>query len=341
MIRSVEQLSNPLELEVRRGIKNPQHLPPPPPVVSQQQGRSGSRGGTWGSISRVFARSRHRKVASPSSQEGKSPSMSRRAGSSVIRRDGMCTTDTRTGGWGSRHLRNRDPESHSSYEMSTNGRMGRGSRWFDREPGRRKTLDEGRANRGYGETGKEATEKHGAYEMTAEQARQGVQQYIKDIERLGASDASTERIGLVMQQYSKDLERQGTYENVAEITGEDIWHYSGESDPDKDEGGIYENIAEIRASSAGHSYSSDRELNKSTGIYDTPADILADEKGDKGEKHVETYEPTSSMADMRSASMQQYEKEMNRRVGSERVGGMRQYISSCVCMGRGAESGEF
>ncbi|KDR23666.1 Kazrin-A, partial [Zootermopsis nevadensis] len=67
--RSVEQLSNPLELEVRRGIKNPQHLPPPPPVVSQQQGRSGSRGGTWGSISRVFARSRHRKVASPSSQE--------------------------------------------------------------------------------------------------------------------------------------------------------------------------------------------------------------------------------------------------------------------------------
>ncbi|XP_069683898.1 kazrin isoform X2 [Periplaneta americana] len=67
--RSVEQLSNPLELEVRRGMKNPQHHPPPPPVVSQQQGRSGSRGGTWGSISRVFARSRHRKVASPSSQE--------------------------------------------------------------------------------------------------------------------------------------------------------------------------------------------------------------------------------------------------------------------------------
>ncbi|XP_033611582.1 platelet binding protein GspB isoform X2 [Cryptotermes secundus] len=67
--RSVEQLSSPLELEVRRGLKNPQHHPPPPPVVSQQQGRSGSRGGTWGSISRVFARSRHRKVASPSSQE--------------------------------------------------------------------------------------------------------------------------------------------------------------------------------------------------------------------------------------------------------------------------------
>lgn len=338
MCRSVEQLSNPLELEVRRGIKNPQHHPPPPPVVSQQQGRSGSRGGTWGSISRVFARSRHRKVASPSSQEGKSPSLSRRAGSSVNRHDGVCTTGTRIGGWGSRHFRNRDPESHSSYEMSTNGRTVQGSRWFDREPGRRRTLDEGRANRGYRKTEKEGTERHGAYEMTAEQARQGVQQYIKDIERLGASDASTERIGLVMQQYSKDLERQGTYENVAEITGEDIWQYSGESDPDKDEGGIYENIAEIRASSAGQSYSSDREL---TGIYDTPADILTDEEGDEGEKHVETYEPTSSTADVRLASVQQYDKEMNRRVGSERVGGMRQYISSCVCMGRGAESGEF
>lgn len=329
----MEQLSSPLELEVRRGIKNPQHHPPPPPVVSQQQGRSGSRGGTWGSISRVFARSRHRKVASPSSQEGKSPSVSRRVGSSVNRHDGMCTT----GRWGSRHFRNRDPESHSSYEMSTSGRMGRGSQWLDREPGRRRTLDEGRANRGYRKAEKEATERHGVYEMTAEQARQGVQQYIKDIERLGASEASTERIGLVMQQYSKDLERQGTYENVAEITGEDIWHYSGDSDPDKDEGGIYENIADIRASSAGQSYSSDKELNKSTGIYDTPAD----EEVDEGEKRVETFEPTSSMANMRSASMQQYDKEVNRRVGSERVGGMRQYISSCVCMGRGAESGEF
>ncbi len=29
------------------------------------------RGGTWGSISRVFARSRHRKVVSPTSQDGK------------------------------------------------------------------------------------------------------------------------------------------------------------------------------------------------------------------------------------------------------------------------------
>ena len=144
-----------------------------------------------------------------------------------------------------------------------------------------------------------------------------------------------------MQQYSKDLERQGTYENVAEITGEDVWHYSGDSDPDKDEGGIYENISEVRASSAGQSYTSDKELNKSTGIYDTPADILADEEKDEGEKHVETYEPTSTMADVRSASMQQYDKEINRRVASERVGGMRQYISSCVCMGRGAESGEF
>lgn len=341
MCRSVEQLSNPLELEVRRGIKNPQHHPLPPPVVSQQQGRSGSRGGTWGSISRVFARSRHRKVASPSSQEGKSPSVSRRAGSSVNRHHVLCTADTRTGGWGSRQFPNRDPESHSSYDVSTNGRTGRGSRWFDREASRRRTLDEGCTNRSYRKTEREATERHGAYEMTAEQARQGVQQYIRDIERLGASDASTERIGLVMQQYSKDLERQGTYENVAEITGEDVWHYSGDSDPDKDEGGIYENISEIRASSAGQSYSSDKELNKSTGIYDTPADILADEERDEGEKHVETYEPTSSMADVRSASMQQYDKEISRRVGSERVGGMRQYISSCVCMGRGAESGEF
>lgn len=33
-------------------------------------GRSGV-GGTWGSISRVFARSRHRKVPSPNSQDGK------------------------------------------------------------------------------------------------------------------------------------------------------------------------------------------------------------------------------------------------------------------------------
>ncbi|KAJ9588722.1 hypothetical protein L9F63_017980, partial [Diploptera punctata] len=167
--RSVEQLSNPLELEVRRGMKNTQHHPPPPPVVSQQQARSGSRGGTWGSISRVFARSRHRKVASPSSQEEQ-----------------------------------------------------------DVVP--------------------------------------------SDIERLGASEATTERIGLVMQQYSKDLERQGTYENVAEITGEDVWQYSGESDLDRDEGGIYENIADIRASS----YHSD---NKSTGIYDTPADVLSNEGG--------------------------------------------------------------
>ena len=294
-------------------MKNTQHHPPPPPVVSQQQARSGSRGGTWGSISRVFARSRHRKVASPSSQEGKSPSMSRRA------------TDSRTTGWGSRHFRNRDPESHSSYEMSSNSRTGRGSRWFDREPGRRRTLDEGRANRGHRKA------EHGAYEMTAEQARQGVQQYIKDIERLGASEATTERIGLVMQQYSKDLERQGTYENVAEITGEDVWHYSGESDLDRDEGGIYENIADIRASS----YHSEKELNKSTGIYDTPADILSHEDTGEGQKRVEAYESTSS------TNMQQYEREMNRRVGSDRVGGMRQYISSCVCMGRGAESGEF
>ncbi|XP_049957761.1 kazrin [Schistocerca serialis cubense] len=56
--RSVEQLSNPMELEPRR----PKNVAP----VSRS---GGSRGGTWGSISRVFARSRHRKAASPSQEE--------------------------------------------------------------------------------------------------------------------------------------------------------------------------------------------------------------------------------------------------------------------------------
>ncbi|XP_046678862.1 kazrin isoform X2 [Homalodisca vitripennis] len=57
--RSVEQLSSPvLEAEpVRRGKPG-----------RGSGGRSGV-GGTWGSISRVFARSRHRKVPSPNSQD--------------------------------------------------------------------------------------------------------------------------------------------------------------------------------------------------------------------------------------------------------------------------------
>nr|CAD7425230.1 unnamed protein product [Timema monikensis] len=59
-VRSVEQLSSPaMEVEPRRPSKS---------QTSRSSG--GSRGGTWGSISRVFARSRHRKAASPSSQDG-------------------------------------------------------------------------------------------------------------------------------------------------------------------------------------------------------------------------------------------------------------------------------
>ncbi|KAJ1527574.1 hypothetical protein ONE63_007538 [Megalurothrips usitatus] len=53
--RSVEQLSSPLDMEPRRS----------------KRGMGLGRGGTWGSISRVFARSRHRKVVSPTSQDGK------------------------------------------------------------------------------------------------------------------------------------------------------------------------------------------------------------------------------------------------------------------------------
>nr|CAD7588387.1 unnamed protein product [Timema genevievae] len=57
--RSVEQLSSPaMEVEPRRPSKS-----------QTSRSSSGSRGGTWGSISRVFARSRHRKAASPSSQD--------------------------------------------------------------------------------------------------------------------------------------------------------------------------------------------------------------------------------------------------------------------------------
>ncbi|KAK7874357.1 hypothetical protein R5R35_007824 [Gryllus longicercus] len=73
--RSVEQLSSPaLELEPRRSGK----ASAASGGASSGRGSSasgggggggGSRGGTWGSISRVFARSRHRKAASPSQDE--------------------------------------------------------------------------------------------------------------------------------------------------------------------------------------------------------------------------------------------------------------------------------
>ncbi|XP_011053731.1 PREDICTED: liprin-beta-2 isoform X1 [Acromyrmex echinatior] len=60
--RSVEQLSSPLESEPRRNKQ------PPPVVAPAAHSRSSAtRGGTWGSISRVFARSRHRKTANSSS----------------------------------------------------------------------------------------------------------------------------------------------------------------------------------------------------------------------------------------------------------------------------------
>ncbi|KAH0948422.1 hypothetical protein HN011_003396, partial [Eciton burchellii] len=63
--RSVEQLSSPLESEPRR------HKQPPPVVAPAAHSRSSAtRGGTWGSISRVFARSRHRKTANSSSGGG-------------------------------------------------------------------------------------------------------------------------------------------------------------------------------------------------------------------------------------------------------------------------------
>nr|XP_012139834.1 PREDICTED: kazrin isoform X2 [Megachile rotundata] len=60
--RSVEQLSSPLESEPRR---NKQSTPIAAPAAHSRS--SATRGGTWGSISRVFARSRHRKAANNSS----------------------------------------------------------------------------------------------------------------------------------------------------------------------------------------------------------------------------------------------------------------------------------
>ncbi|XP_076233610.1 liprin protein kazrin isoform X1 [Calliopsis andreniformis] len=60
--RSVEQLSSPLESEPRRSKQN---TPITAPAAHSRS--SATRGGTWGSISRVFARSRHRKAANNSS----------------------------------------------------------------------------------------------------------------------------------------------------------------------------------------------------------------------------------------------------------------------------------
>ncbi|XP_044007142.1 kazrin-A isoform X3 [Aphidius gifuensis] len=57
MSRSVEQLSSPMDSEPRR---NKQPLPVAAPVAHARS--SATRGGPWGSISRVFARSRHRKT---------------------------------------------------------------------------------------------------------------------------------------------------------------------------------------------------------------------------------------------------------------------------------------
>ncbi|KAL1138076.1 hypothetical protein AAG570_009771, partial [Ranatra chinensis] len=71
--RSVEQLSSPqLEVEpLRRGKLRGSGGSSAPPTSSSGRsgGNSGGTGSTWGSISRVFARTRHRKITSPSSQE--------------------------------------------------------------------------------------------------------------------------------------------------------------------------------------------------------------------------------------------------------------------------------
>ncbi|XP_033208496.1 kazrin isoform X2 [Belonocnema kinseyi] len=63
--RSVEQLSSPLDSEPRRNKQPPPVIPP-----AAHSRSSATRGGTWGSISRVFARSRHRKAANSSGGGG-------------------------------------------------------------------------------------------------------------------------------------------------------------------------------------------------------------------------------------------------------------------------------
>ncbi|XP_057327868.1 kazrin isoform X8 [Microplitis mediator] len=61
MSRSVEQLSSPMDSEPRRCKQSPPVVAPVAHVRS-----SATRGGPWGSISRVFARSRHRKAINSS-----------------------------------------------------------------------------------------------------------------------------------------------------------------------------------------------------------------------------------------------------------------------------------
>ncbi|CAG5108888.1 Similar to kazna: Kazrin-A (Danio rerio) [Cotesia congregata] len=61
MSRSVEQLSSPMDSEPRRCKQSPPVVAPVAHVRS-----SATRGGPWGSISRVFARSRHRKTINSS-----------------------------------------------------------------------------------------------------------------------------------------------------------------------------------------------------------------------------------------------------------------------------------
>ncbi|XP_058802045.1 kazrin [Phymastichus coffea] len=67
--RSVEQLSSPLDAEPKRNkLLLGQQSSHPTPLIPQtvHSRSSATRGGTWGSISRVFARSRHRKATSSS-----------------------------------------------------------------------------------------------------------------------------------------------------------------------------------------------------------------------------------------------------------------------------------
>ncbi|XP_046390832.1 kazrin isoform X3 [Ischnura elegans] len=74
--RSVEQLiGTPSEYEIRR---NKISVAPSTGMGTIRLGSGGTRsrggGGTWGSISRVFARNRHRKLASPSQEDVNDPS---------------------------------------------------------------------------------------------------------------------------------------------------------------------------------------------------------------------------------------------------------------------------
>ncbi|KAJ8669031.1 hypothetical protein QAD02_000290 [Eretmocerus hayati] len=66
--RSVEQLSSPMDPEPRRIKHQPNSSHAMPQSVHSRS--SATRGGTWGSISRVFARSRHRKTSSSADGSG-------------------------------------------------------------------------------------------------------------------------------------------------------------------------------------------------------------------------------------------------------------------------------